>query len=108
MRRGAKYKPTLTTYAGCSDPSPLPPPFLNAPCEQQCGNLLSTLTLSAELLMNGAERKVQAVRNSQLFEDVVHVVLHRLLAEEHFLGQFLVPETPCDVRHDLALPPAEG
>ena len=57
--------------------------------------------------MDGVERQFQPVGNAQLVEDVVQMVLHRLLADEHLLGHFLVLEALRHQRHDLPFALAE-
>src|SRR5207237_3264015 len=60
-----------------------------------------------DVLVDGVERQLQPVGNAQLVEDVVKVVLHRLLADEHLLGHFLILESLRDQHHDLTLALAE-
>ena len=43
--------------------------------------------------MDAVERQLQPIGNAQFVEDVVQMVLHRVLADEHFLGRLLVLET---------------
>ena len=40
-----------------------------------------------------AIRRIQPVRNTQLIENIVQMILHRLFADEHPLGHFLILET---------------
>ena len=40
--------------------------------------------------VDGVQRQFETVRHAQFVEDVVQMVLHRLLADEHLLGHFLV------------------
>src|SRR4051794_39038423 len=55
-----------------------------------------------EALVNSVERQFQAVGNPEFVEDVVQVVLHRLFANEHLLGHFLVLVTLRYQADDLA------
>src|SRR5271155_4499780 len=41
-------------------------------------------------LVDGVERQLQAVRDAELVEDVVQMILDRLLADEHLLGHLFV------------------
>src|SRR5713226_9067041 len=73
-------------------------------------NPLKTLPLYAKVqaLMNGVECDLQPVRDPQLVEDVVQVVLDGLFADEHFLGHFLVFIALGDQLYYLPLALAEG
>ena len=53
--------------------------------------------------MNGVKRQFQTVGNAEFVENVVQMVFHRLLADEHPLGHFLVLETLRDQHDDFAL-----
>ena len=65
------------------------------------------LAAGVQVVVDGVERQFQAVGNSQLIEDVVQVVLHRLLTDEHLLGHLFVLETLRHQRHDFPLALAE-
>jgi hypothetical protein len=56
-----------------------------------------------QVIVDGVKGQFQAVRDAQLVEDVVQVVLHRLLADEHLLGHLFILETLGYQRHNLAL-----
>ena len=60
-------------------------------------------TGQVQTLVDGVERQFQTVGNAQLVEDVVQVVLYRLLTDEHLLGHFLVLVTLGDQRHDFVI-----
>src|SRR5580698_6306041 len=62
-----------------------------------------SLARQMQALVNGVERQLQAVGNAELVENVVQMILHRLFADEHFLGHFLVLISLRDQRNDLAL-----
>ena len=66
-----------------------------------CGRVVVRGQMQA--LVDGVERQFQAVGNAQLVEDVVQMVLHRLLADEHLLGHFLVLVALRHQRDDFAL-----
>ena len=61
------------------------------------------LRLVVQVMVNRVKREFQTVRNAQLVENIVQMVLHRLLADEHPLGHFPVLETLRHQNHDLAL-----
>src|ERR1700735_464462 len=56
------------------------------------------LSLINQPVVNRVERQFQAIRNAQLVENIVQVVLHRLLADEQFLADLAIAET---LRHQL-------
>ena len=58
--------------------------------------------------MNRVESQFQAVGNAQFIENVVQMVLDRLLADEHFLGHLFILEALRHQDHDLPLALAEG
>ena len=58
-------------------------------------------------LVNRVQRKFQTVRNAELVEDVVQMVLNRLLADEHLLRHFAILVALRHQAHDLALALAE-
>src|SRR5215469_6303950 len=58
-------------------------------------------------LMDGVQREFEAIGDAQLIEDVVQVVLYRLLADEHLLGHFLVLVALRDQLNDFALSGAQ-
>ena len=58
--------------------------------------------------MNGVEGQFQPVGNTQLVEDVMQMVLHRLLTDEHPLGHFFIFEALCHEHDDLAFAMAES
>jgi len=57
--------------------------------------------------VDGVKREFQAVGDAQLIEDVVQMVLHRLLADKHLLGHFFVLETLRHQGDDFAFALAE-
>ncbi len=57
--------------------------------------------------MDREKRKFQTVGNTEFVEDVVEVVLHRLLADEHLLGHLFVLVALGDEGYDFAFPGAE-
>ena len=59
-----------------------------------------------EIVMDRVKSQFQTVRNPQLVEDIVQMVLHRLFADEHALGHFAVFETLCHQDDDFTLPRA--
>src|ERR1051325_5619883 len=65
---------------------------------------------SAQLLVNRdqsdtqrIEGELDTVSQRELMEDVVHVRLHRTLADSQALGDFAVAQSQRNVAHDLAL-----
>ena len=48
--------------------------------------------------MDRVQREFEAVGDAQLIENIVQVIFHRLLADEQFFANFLVPES---LRHQL-------
>src|SRR5437016_14356100 len=71
---------------------------------------MKTLPLYAKVqsLMNGVERQLQPVRDAQLVEDIVEMVLDGLFADEHLLGHFLVFIALSNQLYYLAFTLAEG
>ena len=57
--------------------------------------------------MNRVQREFQPVGNAELVEDVVKMVLNRLLADEHLLSHFAVLVALRYQAYDLALALAE-
>ena len=60
-----------------------------------------------QTLVDRVKREFQPVRHAELVEDVVQMVLHRLLADEHLLGHLPVLVALRDQADDLALALAE-
>ncbi len=58
--------------------------------------------------MDRVKREFQAVRDAEFIEDIVQMILHGLLADEHPLGDFLVLETLRHQNHDLAFAVAQS
>ncbi len=56
------------------------------------------LRLLDQPVMNRVQRQFQPVRNAKLVENIVQVVLHRLLADKKLLADFLVAKP---LRHQL-------
>ncbi len=61
------------------------------------------LAVQMQPLVDRVQRQFQTVGNAQLVEDVVQMVLHRLLADEHLLGHFFVLVALRHQRDDFAL-----
>ena len=104
---------TATTRPGRGDPGNQP----EDPAQQVEGvrsspgigseSARTRLASRVQVVVDGVERQFQPVGNAQLVEDVVQVVLHRLLADEHLLGHFLVLESLRHQGHDFPLALAE-
>jgi hypothetical protein len=64
----------------------------NQPVETCSLGATSTHKLFAQMqaLMDGVEREVQAVRDTQLVKDIVQMILDRLLADKHLLGYIFI------------------
>src|SRR5712692_3019682 len=60
-----------------------------------------------EAMVDGVEREFEAVGNTELVENVVQVILDRLLADKKFFADFLVAETLRDELHDFFFAVAE-
>jgi hypothetical protein len=58
-------------------------------------------------MVNGVEGKLKPVGHAKFVEDVVQVILDRLLADQHLLGHLPVLEALGDEVDDFALAPAE-
>ena len=58
-------------------------------------------------LMDCVEGEFQAVRDTQLVEDVMQVILHRLLTDKHLLRHFFIFVALSDQSHDLTFPLAQ-
>src|SRR5688572_32573305 len=61
-----------------------------------------------QALVDGVQRKFQPVGHAEFVEDVVQMVLHRLLADEHLLRHLAVLVALRDQRDDLPLALTEG
>src|SRR5579859_5089109 len=61
------------------------------------------LAVQMQTLVDGVKSQFQAIGDAKFIEDVMQMVLHRLLADEHLLGHFLVLVALCDQSDDLAL-----
>ena len=53
---------------------------------------------------DGVQRQFQTICDVQRSENVMQIVLYRLLGDRQLLSDVLVPETLHDQRHDFALP----
>src|SRR6266403_4760077 len=71
------------------------PTTLFSPCRR--------LSRQMQTFVDRVERQFQAVRNAELVEDVVEMVLHRLLADEHLFGHLFVLVPLRDQGDDFAL-----
>src|SRR5271165_3903265 len=60
-----------------------------------------------ETLMDRVQRQFEAIRYAEFVEDIVQMVFHRLLTDEHLLGHFLILVALRDKLNDLAFPGAE-
>jgi hypothetical protein len=56
------------------------------------------LGLVNQPVVNRVQRQLQPVRNAQLVENIVQVILHGLLGDKQLFANFLVPEP---LRHEL-------
>src|SRR5260370_40840382 len=63
--------------------------------------------LMDEAMVDGVEREFEAVGNAELVENVVQVILDRLLADKKLFADFLVAETLRDELHDFFFAVAE-
>src|SRR5215468_531026 len=60
-----------------------------------------------QAVVDGVEREFEAVRDTELVEDVVEVIFYGLLGDEELLADFLVPEALGDKLDDLFFAVAE-
>ncbi len=65
------------------------------------------LLLQVQAVVDSVKRQFKPVGNAQLVKYIVKVILHRLLGDEHLLGNFLVLITLRNQNDDLAFALAE-
>src|SRR3984957_20557423 len=58
-------------------------------------------------VMDCVQRKFQTVGHAQLIENIMQVILYRLLADKKLLADFAVPEALRYQLHDFLLPVAQ-
>ena len=64
---------------------------------------LQRSSLHVQAVVNGIQGQFQPVGHTELIEHIVQVVLHGLLRDEHFFGDFLVLIALGNQDYDLAL-----
>src|SRR6185312_5183265 len=66
------------------------------------------LRVVVQFVVDGVKRQFQPVGNAELIENIVQMILDRLLADEQTLGHVFVLETLRDQSHNFALPRAQS
>jgi len=54
-----------------------------------------------QAMVNGVEGQFQAIGNTELVENIVEVIFHRLFADEQFFAYFAIAKSLRDKLHDF-------